>query len=80
MYTAPRWSFSKGAPIATSVKLSRFRSATAAMAVPKRAPQGSFLLWQLSERAAQQDWLTGFKVNWCSNWPFWLVKRERERE
>lgn len=78
MYTAPRWSFSKGAPIATSLKLSRFRSLTAAMAVPKRAPQGSFSFRHLSERAVQQDWLTGFNVNWCSNWPFWFRKR-RER-
>lgn len=75
MYTAPRWSFSKGAPIATSLNPSRLRSDTAATAVPKRAPHGSFLFPQLSEWAVQQDWLTGFKVNWCSNWPSWLWRR-----
>lgn len=49
------------------------------MAVPKRAPQGSFLFPQVSERAVQQDWLTGFRVNWRSNWPFWRIGRGEGR-
>lgn len=41
------------------------------MAVPKRAPHGSFLWEQLAEWAVQQDWLTGLRVKSCSNWPSW---------
>lgn len=45
------------------------------MAVPKRAPHGSFLLVQSVEWAEQQDWLTGFKVNSYSNWWSWEKKK-----
>ncbi len=59
-----------------SLKPSRLRSGTAAMAVPKRAPQGSFLLTLLQllwEWAVQQVWFTGFSVISCSNSPSWGV-------
>lgn len=79
MYTAPLWSFSKGAPIATSWYPSRLRSVTAAMAVPNRAPHGSFLLVQPAVWGVQHDWFIGFKVNSCLNLSFCNGAKKKQR-